>query len=346
MKRLGVVLLGLSVGCASLDADRRVERGPALRTETREHTLGERVTFASVETSWPQLTLRFSTADICRTEQHTQYTETVITQRRTTPAAAAVSTGGILTAVGGFLVIGRTLFSDQPNRDTLDEDGHYGASSRKVATGWGVGVLIVGVPALVTGIIQLATAKEERETRPADELTALREVPCQPAPAEGAVTLSGPLGPVVEPRATQQGQVTFTADELRRREWTAVQLDAAPVLFMGDGQTRLELFRACLPWLTSSPDARKFAEEAHLAPERLRSLRQLIRGCSAIPGAPTGPWLQALDAALAGEVPSRLEQPAPPPGAGPTPQGSPPASGAVPPSEAPPAPGAPSPPHP
>ncbi|MBU8899076.1 hypothetical protein KRR26_26030 [Corallococcus sp. M34] len=316
MKRVGVVLLGLSVGCASLDADRRVERGPALRTETREHTLGERVTFASVETSWPQLTLRFSTADICRTEQHTQYTETVVTQRRTTPAAAAVSTGGILTAVGGFLVIGRSLFSDKPNRDTLDEDGHYGASSRKVATGWGVGVLIVGVPALVTGIIQLATAKEERETRPADELTALREVPCQPAPAEGQVTLSGPLGPVVEPRATQQGQVTFSAHELQGREWTAVQLDAAPVLLMGEGQTRLELFRACLPWLTSTPDAQRLVEEARLVPERLRSLRQLIRGCSAIPGAPTGPWLQAMDAAL--ETPS--------PGAGPTPQAPSPAS--------------------
>jgi hypothetical protein len=199
-------------------------------------------------------------------------------------------------------VLGRTLFSNEPDRDTIGPEGHYGPSSRELVTGWGVGLLIVGVPALVTGIVQLASAKEEKQTRKADEVTALHEVPCKPAPAEGMVELSGPRGAVAAPRMTSDGVALFTADELRDKEWTGVLLDGVPVLFHDAGQEQLELFRACLPLLEAPVDPSVLAHEARVTPERLRLKRELIHGCASLPGAPTAP-LEAIDAALAGAAP-------------------------------------------
>ena len=162
-------------------------------------------------------------------------------------------------------------------------------------------LLIVGVPALVTGIVQLTRGGETRETRKADELVALREVPCQAQPADGIVELAGGNGPPPPPRATSNGTLTLTTDEVRGMTFTGLVLDGTPVLLQEDDRDRLETFRTCATLLSVPVDPRALAREAKEHPERLRMKRGLAQTCTLLPGAPVGPLLEAIDAALAGE---------------------------------------------
>ncbi|WP_240359054.1 hypothetical protein [Pyxidicoccus trucidator] len=315
MKRLGVAVLVLAVGCAPLDVERRTERGPVVRTYTQEKTLGERLPFADIRVQWPQLSVSFTTADICRTEHHEEYAEEVISTRYSQGAAAAVSFGGILTAVGGGLLLGRSLFSDSPDRSAIDREGHYGASSREVATGWGAALTILGVPALVTGLVMLSRSGEDRETRKADEMVALREVPCQAKPSDGVVELAGGSGPPPQPRLTSNGTLVLTADEVRDLSFTGLLLDGTPVILKEDEQARLETFRTCATLLAAPVDPEALAREAKSHPERLRMKRDLARACTTLPGAPVGPLLEAIDAAVGGgDAPASGTTPASTPG--------------------------------
>lgn len=312
MKQLGAAVLVLAVGCAPLDVERRTERGRMLRSYTQEKVLGERLPFAEVQAQWPQLTVSFTTADVCQTEHHEEYAEDVISTRSSQGAAAAVSTGGIFTAVGGGLLLGRTGFSDAPDRDAIDREGRFGASSREVATRWGAGLLILGVPALVTGLVLLTRGGEDRETRKADELVALREVPCQPRPADGVVELAGGNGPPPQPRMTSNATLVLTADEVRELSFTGLLLDGAPVQLQADDADRLETFRTCALLLSVPVDAEALAREAKGHPDRLRMKRGLVRACTTLPGAPAGPLLEAIDAALGEGAPASGATPAPP----------------------------------
>ncbi|MFP2962893.1 hypothetical protein ACLEPN_35265 [Myxococcus sp. 1LA] len=298
MKRLGAVGLVLAVGCTPLDVERRTERGPLLRTYSQEKALNERIPFATTQVQWPQLTLAFSSSDICRTEQHGEYAEDIISRRYDTGAAAAVSTGGILTVLGGVLLVGRTMFSDSPNRSAIDEKGRYGASSRDVATGWGLGLLIVGVPAVVAGIVQLNRGGETRETRKTDELLSLREVPCQPKPVDGVVELAGGPDPQPPPRLTLNGALVLTADEVRELSFSGLALDGTPVTLEEEDLDRLETFRTCATLLATPVDPQALAGEARSNPDRLRVKRELARGCTRLPGAPAQPLLDAIEGAL------------------------------------------------
>ncbi|MFP2927602.1 hypothetical protein ACLESO_20890 [Pyxidicoccus sp. 3LG] len=301
MKRAGAAVLVLAVGCAPLDVERRTERGPVVRTYTQEKMLGERLPFADIQARWPQLTVSFTTADVCRTEQHAEYNEDIISSHSSPGAAAATSSGAVLTAVGGGLLLGQSLFSDTPDRSSIDSEGRYGASNRDVAQVWGTGLLILGVPALVAGIIQLSQARETRETRKADEVLAMREVPCQSQPADGVVELGGGSGPPPAPRKTSNGTLVLTADEVRDLSFTGLVLDGTPVLLDDEDRERLETFRTCATLLSMPVNPEALAREAKTHPERLRMRRELTRSCNTLPGAPTGPLLEALDAALAGD---------------------------------------------
>ncbi|WP_426749157.1 hypothetical protein [Myxococcus sp. Y35] len=298
MKRLGAAVLVTAVGCTPLDVERRTERGPLLRTYSQEKALNERIPFATTQVQWPRLTLAFTSADICRTEQHGEYAEDVVSTHYSRGAAAAVSTGGIFTVLGGALLAGRTLFSDTPNRSAIDAEGRYGVSSRDVATGWGVGLLIVGVPAVVAGIVQLARGGETRETRKTDELLTLREVPCQSKPVDGVVELAGGPGPQPPPRLTINGALVLTADEIRELSFIGLALDGTPVTLEEEDLDRLETFRTCATLLASPVDPQALAGEARTQPDRLRVKRELARGCAQLPGAPAQPLLDAIESAL------------------------------------------------
>jgi hypothetical protein len=285
----------LAVGCAPMQAERRVERGPVLRTYSKEAVLGQRTLAADVEARWPRLTMRFIASEVCRTEQHEEYVENIITERYEPSAAPATSAGAANTAVGLGLLLARPLFSNEPDRDVIDREGRYGASSRKIATGWGVALVSLGVPALVTGLIQMVRSGEETETRKADAVVSLREEACHPQPATGTLEFAGGPGVPPTPRTITDGTLELTADELRAMSFAGVLIDGDPVAMSDEDQALVATFRHCSRVLTEPMEAEALAKEdvAHLL-----VLRKRVVGCKDIPGAPVEERLKLLDAAL------------------------------------------------
>lgn len=289
-------VLALGVGCAPMQTERRVERGPLLRTYTKEDVLGQQRVAATVEARWPRLTLRLVSSDVCRTEQHEEYVENVITESYESSAAPAVSAGAANTAVGAGLLLARPLFSNEPDRDSIDREGRYGASSRKIATGWGVALVALGVPALVTGIIQMARSGEETETRKADTVVSLREEACRPQPASGTLEFAGGEGVSPEPRALVDGRLELTADEVRGMSFVGVLLNGEPAAISEEDLALFSTFRLCSRVLAEPLEPSALAQEDV---GRLQVLRRRLLDCKAIPEAPVEEPLKLVDAALA-----------------------------------------------
>jgi hypothetical protein len=310
MKWRGGVALGLAlaVGCAPLPLERRVERGPVLRTYAQEVALGERTLAAEVEAHWPRLTFRFVSSEVCRTEQHEEFIESVITERHDASAAPALSAGAVNTAVGGALLLARPLFSNAPDRDEIDREGRYGPSARKKATVWGVALGVLGVPSLVTGIVQTLRSGTRTETRKGDTVVSLREAPCRVTPANGTVEFAGGVGAPPAPRETTDGVLTLTVEELQGMRFAGVLLEGTPALLTSEAQERVTNFRLCARLLTEPVPA---AGGAWAGVGQLHALRQQVAGCEAIPGAPVAERLRALDEALAAQAP-RAEDPGAP----------------------------------
>jgi hypothetical protein len=300
--------LVLAVGCAPMQAERRVERGPVLRTYAKEVTLGERTTAAKVEAQWPKLQLHFTTAEVCRTEQHEEYVENVITEHYEPSAGPAISAGAANTVVGAGLLLARPLFSNEPKRDVIDPEGRYGGSPRRVATVWGVVLLSLGGPALVTGIIQSLRAGEETETRKADAVVSLRETSCHPQPASGTVEFAGGPGEPPEPRALTNGKLELTAEEVRGMSFTGVLLGGEAAAMSEEDLELLATFRICSRVLAEPMEQAALAQEE---PEHLQAMRKRALACRAIPGAPVEERLKQLDAALAarGTTPEPTDAP-------------------------------------
>ncbi len=300
--------LALTVGCAPMQAEHRTERGPLLRTYSKEVTLGDRRLEASVEARWPKLRLHFTTSEVCRTEQHEEYVENVITERYEPSAGPAISAGAANTAAGAGLLLARPLFSDEPKRNVIDREGHYGASSQDVATVWGVVLLSLGVPALATGIVQTLRAGEEKETRKADTVVSLREAPCRPQPASGTAEFAGGPGTPPEPRPLTEGTLELTADEVRGMSFTGVLVGGEPAAMSEEDQELLATFRLCSRVLMEPMEPAALANEEV---EHLQALRKQVAGCKVIPGAPVDERLKLLDAALSarGEQPEPSEAP-------------------------------------
>ncbi|HEX8705099.1 MAG TPA: hypothetical protein VF815_40080 [Myxococcaceae bacterium] len=286
----------LVVGCAPMQAERRVEKGPVLRTYAKEEVLGQRRLAADVEARWPKLTMRFISSDVCRTEQREEYVENVITETYEPSAAPATSAGAANTAVGLGLLLARPLFSNEPDRDAIDREGRYGASSRKVATGWGIALVSLGVPSLVTGIVQMMRSGEETETRKAESVVSLREEACHPKPATGTLEFAGGAGAPPTPRTITDGTLELTEEELRTMSFAGVLIDGEPAAMSDEDQELVSNFRLCSRVLAEPMDAASLAKEdvGHL-----QVLRKRVVGCKEIPGAPVEDRLRLLDAALA-----------------------------------------------
>ncbi|MFL5349057.1 MAG: hypothetical protein ACJ8AT_30020 [Hyalangium sp.] len=287
--------LALAVGCAPMQSERRTERGPLLRTYSKEVTLGDRTLAAQVEARWPKLLLHFTTSEVCRTEQHEEYVENVITERYDSSAGPAISAGAANTAVGAGLLLARPLFSDAPKSKEIDRNGHYGASSRDAATVWGVVLLSLGTPALVMGLIQTLRGGEEKQTRKADSVVSLREAPCRPQPASGTVEFAGGPGAPPEPRPLTNGTLELTADDVRGMSFTGVLVGGEPAAMSDEDQERLATFKLCSRALAEPLEPAALASEE---PEHLQALRRRVAACKVIPDAPVDERLKVLDAAL------------------------------------------------
>jgi len=288
----------LVVGCAPMQAERRVERGPVLRTYAKEEVLGQRTLAATAEARWPKLTLRLITSDVCRLEQREEYVENTITEHYEPSAAPAISGGAANAAVGLGLLLARPLFSNEPDRDAIDREGRYGASSRKIATGWGVALVSLGVPSLVTGVVQLLRSGEETQTRKADAVVSLREEACHPRPATGTLEFAGGPGAPPTPRTITDGVLELTADELLTMSFAGVLIDGEPAAMSDEDQELVSTFRLCSRVLAEpmTPEALAKEDVSHL-----QLVRKRVVGCKAISGAPAEDRLKLLDAALAAQ---------------------------------------------
>ena len=137
--------LVLAVGCAPMQSERRAERGPLLRTYSKEVSLGERTLAADVEAKWPALQLHFVSSEVCRSEQHEGFVENLITEHYEPSAGPAIGAGAANSAVGAGLLLARPLFSTAPDRDAVDRDGRC-TEGRAVAA-VAIGCVAVGLGA-------------------------------------------------------------------------------------------------------------------------------------------------------------------------------------------------------
>lgn len=295
MKRLvaGVTLLAVA-GCAPLQTETRTERGPLLRTYQKEVSLGQRTVAGSVQAQWPRVVVHLETADACRTELHEEYAEEVITEHHDPSAAPALSAGASAAAVGAGLLLARPLFSDAPDTDAIDRSGHYGASSRKRATVWGVVLLGIGVPSLVTGIVQVARSGEERQTRKVDTVASLHDSACNARPAHGVVEVVG-RGAQVPARSVTDGTLTLSAEELRGVSAAGLVLDDTPVALSDEDAALLNAFSACAQLQGLPMDAQTLGQQSL---EQLMGMRAVAAQCASVPGAPGRQWMDAIDSAV------------------------------------------------
>lgn len=294
MKRYIAAFTVFAVGCAPMQVERRTERGPLLRTYQQEVPLGQRTVAATVTARWPRLDVRLVSSEACRTEVHEEYAEEVITER-TDPAAAPALSGGIANVVvGGGLLLASSLLSNEPDRDAIDRQGRYGASSRQLATRWGVVLVAIGVPALVTGIVQMARSGEERETRKVDEVASLRDRPCDPRPAEGVVEFVG-QGPQAALRTVKDGAVSLGAEDLDGADVVGLLLEGTPVMLAEEDAMLLNAFSACAQLQRQPMDAQALGERTQ---EQLLAMHALAARCAKVPGSPGAEWMEALGAAV------------------------------------------------
>ena len=212
MRAALVAMAMLATGCGGIERTTRVERGPLLRTFERPQVLEGGVK-GEVRVAWPALNLSLVGFDTCRSQQVEEYAEERITERRAQAAGPAVSLGLIGALGGGALLALTPVFDDHPNTKTIDEGGRYGPSTRAYTVGVGIGMVTVGVPALVVGLIQALQSGEDTESTKVEQVRTQRDVRCNDRPIDGPVELVGERGKTAQAVSTK-GEATFALDAL------------------------------------------------------------------------------------------------------------------------------------
>jgi hypothetical protein len=291
-------LLWLSA-CATVHTDVRTERGPLLGTTQRQQVIPDATVRATVETHYPALTVHFQRADTCRTEEVRAFAEQRITERSAPEAGPAIASGMPTVLLGLGLLIGRGLFSDAPNTEVIDSEGRYGVSERKVATGWSIGLLAFGAPALLTGIFELTQTGTQTETRKVEEVASQKDAPCHPRTVEGEARLvvQGGVGPAFPAKG---GTLTLDAATVRAHPFETFTLEGAPVTIAEPDQGKLDAFQACAAVLPGPLEQ----GVGVLSDEALERTGALVKLCDGLPEQPA----KLLAQAVAAEQASREAQ--------------------------------------
>lgn len=274
MSRAGAVLLAGLTACAPIERTVRTERGPLLRSFTRQQVV-EGGLRGQVQVAWPRLEVQVAEHDVCRELAIDEYAEERITERSAPAAGPAFSTGIATTLAAGVLLGVSFLLSAAPDTTVIDTAGRFGPAPRTVMQGWSLLALGLGLPALAVGGIAMLRTGEDIEQRRVEQETGQKDAECNARAASGAVRLVGPRGEV--------GSVTLTAgaasveatavkgpfDELMLGE-RDVQLDESGLLTVA-------AFSACLALEAEGARApESLGEGALLARiERLRACRQV-----------------------------------------------------------------------
>lgn len=197
MRRLWwVALIPFFAACTRIDSTTRVERGPLLRSFERP-VLMEGGFTADVRADWPLLMLTVVQYDVCRAQQVEEYAEDHITERTSNASGPTLSMGISLVLASAILFGVSYLVSPQPDVNTIDRGGRYGASTQQyvqLASGIAGGV---GLPALAVGLITRARTGDEVVTQRAEQITGQRDARCNERPATGPASLINAQGAVV-----------------------------------------------------------------------------------------------------------------------------------------------------
>lgn len=263
----------LLTGCIGVDSTTRVERGPLLRTFDRQQIIEGSVR-AEVTAQWPKLRVSLRGHDLCRSQVVEEYAEEHTTERTSSAAGPALSTG-IVGTLGGLVALAVSpVLSGEPNRAYIDGGGRYGPSVRTQVRTWSVVGFVIGVPALVVGGIAYLRQGEETEVKKVEQVATQREVVCNERDVDGPVilmndqrvTAEGKMvaGSVVEFdesafATTGANRVTFFGREAELdpasvkvldgfsacRQVAKEQVASVPTLTTGALMNRLERVRAC-----------------------------------------------------------------------------------------------------
>jgi hypothetical protein len=192
----------------------RTERGPLLRTFDRPRVVEGGVR-GQLSAEWPKLTLTLEGFDTCRTERIEEYAEEKIHEHRGTGAGASLSVGVVGTGAGALLLAFSPLFSNQPNTGSIDGAGHYGAPPRDIATGWGIGLMIVGAPALAVSVVQFLRTGEEVEATKVEQVANQSDEICHVRKVDGPILLSSERGEREGPFPTEGSALVLDASKVK-----------------------------------------------------------------------------------------------------------------------------------
>lgn len=276
MRRLLALVLVPLTACVPMQEETRVERGSLLRSYNREVQLGNKTVQGVVTAKWPKLELEFARYDTCRTEVVEEYSEDRITERSSRGVGPAIALGICGTIAGAVLLGARGAFSADPNTRVIDAGGRYGPSPRQVATGWGVGALVVGVPALAVGLVDYGRSGESVESAKGELVVSARDALCKPEPLNGTVEFLGGPGP--RSMQTTEGALLLDQNQMRELGDFTLNLNAEPVFFTPTEDAKLDAFLACSQVLPPPP-----AEElSTLGPGLLRTRLELLDSCDVV----------------------------------------------------------------
>ncbi|MGQ0503894.1 MAG: hypothetical protein ACT4TC_01090 [Myxococcaceae bacterium] len=289
MKRVTTwTLLGVfATGCVVTQT--KAERGPLLKTYERNAVRQSGGVQAAVTAKWPELTFSFSEFDLCGVQKVETYEEKVTFEKKNPATVPALAVGAPLTVAGVALLLARGAFSNTPGAQ-IDGSGRYGAPPRQLATGWGIGLVSVGVPVLAVGLVSLFASGTSHETRQVEEIAQNVETPCHARKVNGEVTFLG-QGKVPKEKATRDGVVTFTAKELRGNDFDSVLLQGRATVASKEDAERLAAFGACLEVIPLPPAA----ELAKKDPAALGDLLLAAQACGSVPGAPASEAVRRLE---------------------------------------------------
>lgn len=295
MKRLlscVLVVVVAQTACVPMQEETRTERGSLLRSYRREVQLGNKTLQGVVVPRWPELELKFARYDTCRTEQVEEYAEQRITERSSRGVGPAIALGISATIAGAVLLGGRNAFSAGPNTGVIDAGGRYGPSPRQLATAYGTGALIVGLPALAVGLIDYARSGERIEATKGETVVSARDALCRPAPVDGTIDFLGGAAP--RALQTTDGALLLKPEQARELGDFTVNLNSEPVFFTPAEDAKLNAYLLCLQVLPA-PSA---DDLTGLSRGLIRTRLELLDACDDIAPEPAAEARRAYEEAL------------------------------------------------
>jgi hypothetical protein len=230
--------------CVPVEQQTRTERGPLLKAYDRPQVVEGGVR-ADIAGEWPKLTMTVEGYHTCRTLHLEEYAEEVTTERSSPAAGPALSIGVVGTAVGAGLLIATPAVSNAPNTSVIDGGGHYGASPRQQVLGWGIATAVIGVPALIVGLVGYFHQGEETVTKKVEQVSGQEDHECNPRPMVGPIELVGENGSAAQVTLVD-GKGSIEPGQVQSPFFDHLRFYGRPVELEDSSRRLLDAFSACI----------------------------------------------------------------------------------------------------